>query len=306
MRLPDGTNDVRLNVQDNAGIITQDSVLITVAAVPPETVLSEIPGLTPNQQRMANKLDSMCNALSQLANNDVALSDQTDLPSDSPQRPARQQHAASQLDAIEELIRDDFAVARTQTLLFANTQYAGIMDRLIALRGGAKGLSLAGLNIIVDGKLVPLAQIEEMAKQFSAAARAPGWSPAGLLSRQVGPVGARQLQLRQEGCRPDEPRVRRRPVGLRRRPRLPASPTRLCSAERFRTARPASTSRPTTASSIRPYSVSLYGSAYAAKNFYFDGIVNSPDSSYDAYPQHHYVDGLGPGDRRRQRATPTA
>ena len=30
------------------------------------------------------------------------------------------------------------------------------------------------------------------------------------------------------------------------------------------------------------FSVSLYGSAYAAKNFYFDGIINVSNSSYDA------------------------
>src|SRR6185436_15536093 len=70
----------------------------------------------------------------------------------------------NQVNALDQLVADDFAVARTQTLLFANTLYAGVNDRLIALRGGAKGLSLAGLNIIVDGKYVPLAELQDMVK----------------------------------------------------------------------------------------------------------------------------------------------
>ena len=37
----------------------------------------------------------------------------------------------------------------------------------------------------------------------------------------------------------------------------------------------------------------MYGSAYAAKNFYFDGIVNVSNSSYDADRNIVYVDGTG-------------
>ena len=92
---------------------------------------------------------------------------------------------ANQVDALDEMVADDFAVARTQTLLFANTQYAGVMDRLMALRGGAKGLSLAGLNIIVDGEPVPLAQLQEMAKGlFGGGASAD--EPGGLLDDKWG------------------------------------------------------------------------------------------------------------------------
>jgi len=50
--------------------------------------------------------------------------------------------AANQVEALDQLAPDDFAVARTQTLLFANTQYASVMDRLMALRGGAKDSAL--------------------------------------------------------------------------------------------------------------------------------------------------------------------
>ena len=54
------------------------------------------------------------------------------------------------------------------------------------------------------------------------------------------------------------------------------------------------------------FSLSLYGSAYAAKNFYFDGIVNFSNSSYDADPQHHVRRRHRAGDGRCAAATPTA
>jgi len=80
IRLPDGNNDVHLLVTDNDGNIATDAVLISVAAPSPATILSEIPNLTPNQQRMANKLDGMCDALTALSNNESPLSaDQSDL-----------------------------------------------------------------------------------------------------------------------------------------------------------------------------------------------------------------------------------
>src|SRR5690606_12656231 len=89
------------------------------------------------------------------------------------------------VDAMGELLGDDFAVARTQTPVFANTQYASVMDRLIALRGGAKGLSLAGLNIVVDGKLIPLAELQSLAKTLLGGA-ASADEAGGLLSDRWG------------------------------------------------------------------------------------------------------------------------
>ena len=178
MRLPDGVNNIILAVIDNAGIPSVDTVVITVAEALEDVVLSEIPNLTPNQRRMAGKLDGMCDALAALDSGETPLTgDRADLLAKCRGLRSVANSITNQIDAIEELIPDDFAVARTQTLLFANTQYASIMDRLIALRGGARGLSLAGLNVIVDGKMVPLAELQEMVGKFlggGAAADEPG------------------------------------------------------------------------------------------------------------------------------------
>ena len=145
----------------------------------------------------------------------------------------------------------------------------------MALRGGARGLSLAGLNIIVDGKLVPLAQLQEMVE--GVARRRRERRRAGRTAqRQVGPVGARQLQLRREGRDRDAARASMPISGRWSAASTTASPTRRSSACRSRTASRASSSIRATKARSTPSRglLSLYGSAYAAKNFYFDAIVN--------------------------------
>jgi outer membrane autotransporter protein len=298
--LPDGTNDIFLIVTDNGGNTAVDGVLITIAAPPPETVLSELPGLTPNQSRMATKLDSMCDSLAALANGESALTaDQTDLLNkcNGIRRRTAVNGAAQQIEAIEELIPDDFSVARTQTLLFANTQYASIMDRLMALRGGAKGLSLAGLNIIVDGKMVPLAQLEDMAKQMlGGGASSDGSSadePGGLLSDKWGLWARGNFSFGKKDQSPTSPAfdadqwafVGGLDYRLSDKAVLGAALSYGSSSVEFKS----DDGKLDTDS----FSLSLYGSVYAAKNFYFDGIVNFQNSSYDAFRNITYVDGIG-------------
>ena len=200
---------------------------------------------------------------------------------------------ANQVDAIEELIPDDFAVARTQTLLFANTQYASIMDRLMALRGGARGLSLAGLNVIVDGKLVPLAELQDMVEaSSSAAARAPTSradcsATSGACGRAATSASARRTRARTSPAS--------MPIsGRSSAASTIASRTSRCSASRSRTAPPSvEFAADDGALDTDSFALSLYGSVYAAKNFYFDGIVNVANSSYDAERNITYVDGTG-------------
>jgi hypothetical protein len=58
-RLADGEHVIRLVVTDNAGNTASDTVIIRVNAVI-VTTLENIPGLSPNQKRMAQALDRVC------------------------------------------------------------------------------------------------------------------------------------------------------------------------------------------------------------------------------------------------------
>jgi outer membrane autotransporter protein len=291
--LPDGRNDIVLIITDNAGLSSTDFAVITVAAAPPATVLSDIPGLTPNQHRMAQKLDGMCDSLAQIVASDGSLTaDQTDLLTKC--NGIRVNNTtANQIDAIQELIPDDFAVARTQTLLFANTQYVSVMDRLIALRGGAKGLSLAGLNIIVDGKLVPLAQLEEMVHKFFGGG-ASADEPGGLLSDKWGLWARGNFSFGEKDATAASPAFDADQWAF-----VGGLDYRLSDNAVIGGALSYGSSNVDFAGAdgsldTESYALSLYGSAYAAKNFYFDGIINVSNSSYDADRNITYIDGTGP------------
>lgn len=293
-RLPDGEHLIELTVTDNSGNSSSDTVLITVSEGIPITTLSEIPGLTPNQRRVALALDRICGQLRDLSGGEGAqlTGDQRDLlvRCDGLQM---NNTTANQVSALEEMVADDFAVARTQTLLFANTQYASVMDRLMALRGGARGLSLAGLNIIVDGKLVPLAQLQEMVKGMLGGG-ASADEPGGLLSDKWG------MWARGNYSFGDKDRSASAPA-------FDASQWALVGGldYRFSDKLVGGLSLAYGQSSIEfeprdeggldsdTWAASLYGSAYVAKNLYFDTIVNVANASYAADRNITYVDGTG-------------
>ena len=200
----------------------------------------------------------------------------------------------NQVAALEELVADDFAVARTQTLLFANTQYASVMDRLMALRGGARGLSLAGLNIIVDGKPVPLAQLQDMAKGLLGGG-ASADEPGGLLSDKWGMWARGNLQLRREGSQHAAARRSMRISGRWSAASTIASATSWSAACALAYGQSSIEFDPRDEGALDTdtWAISLYGSTYAAKNFYFDAIVNVAKADYGADRNITYVDGTG-------------
>ncbi len=292
VRLPDGEHLIQLTVADNSGLQSSDTVTITVNTGG-ITTLAEIPNLSPNQRRVEMALDRVCSDLRDLSDGDAALtSDQEDLLTRCNGLQIAN-NTANQVAALEEMVADDFAVARTQTLLFANTQYASVLDRLMALRGGARGLSLAGLNIVVDGKLVPLAQLQDMVKGLLGGG-ASADEPGGLLSDKWG------MWARGNYSFGDKDRSANAPG-------FDADQWALVGGldYRFNDKLVGGVSLAYDQSSIQfepsdeggldtdTWALSLYGSAYAARNFYFDGIVNVANAKYGADRNITYVDGSG-------------
>jgi outer membrane autotransporter protein len=310
-RLPDGVNLVTLRATNSANLVGTASVQITVTAGV-RTVLANIPGLSPNERRLAQKLDEACNNVlgptTAVAPIDEGTGSRDGAPiatkgarppteaevSDFTQKCRgllRSRDNAALADAMGAILGDDFAVARTQTLLFANTQYASVMDRLIALRGGAKGLSLAGLNIMVDGEMIPLAELQGLAKQFlggGASSDADLWGDKwGLWARGNYSFGSKKDDRLSPSFDADQYAL------------LAGLDYRLSQSAVIGGALAYGNSNvefnPTNEGSLdtESWAVSLYGSLYAKKNFYFDAIVNVADSSYQAERNITYVDGFG-------------
>jgi uncharacterized protein YhjY with autotransporter beta-barrel domain len=299
-RLPDGVNVVTLVVTDNAGNTARDTVQVTVGVPAVRGSLAELPNLDPNQRRTALALDRICTRLDELDDvpTNSLTADQLDLRRrcDAIYFSTRETAVADQVGALNALVADDFALARTQTLLFANTQYTSIMDRLIALRGGARGLSLAGLSIMVDGKMVPLAQLRELFgdKLGGGASSDADELGGGLLSDKWGvwargnySFGDKDANALSPGFDADQFAL----VGgvdyrISDKAVIGAAIAYGDSTIEFD---PGGEGALDTTS----WAASFYGSAYAAKNFYLDAIVNVANASYDARRNITYVDGMG-------------
>jgi uncharacterized protein YhjY with autotransporter beta-barrel domain len=313
--LPDGVNNVILEVTNSAGLTSADSVQISVDAAPDRTTLSELPNLTPNQKRLASALDGICVSVLGLEDDGGGGQDTASKPTAAVSQKARplataaeqsdlatkcrgllfNNTAANQVEALDELNGEDFAVARTQTLLFANFQQAGILDRLMALRGGAKGLSLAGLNIMIDGKAVPLATLQKMAADLlGGGASSDADEAGGLLSDKWGmwmrgnySSGKKDASDASPSFEADQFAI----IGgldyrLSEKAVVGLSMAYGDSSVEFNP-------RSEGALDTTSWAVSAYGSMYAAQNFYLDGIFNVANSDYAADRNITYVDGQG-------------
>jgi outer membrane autotransporter protein len=291
VRLPDGSQVITLTVTDDLGIAATDTVTINVATAPTRTTLSEIPDLTPNQRKMAQALDSLCPRLSQaetLTSEQAALLTRCNGLSFN-------NSVENQREALDELNGDDFSAARTQTLLFANFQYVGVMDRLIALRGGARGLSLAGLDLMLDGQHVPLAELQEMVGGFlGGGAASDATEPGGLLSDKLGLWGRGNYSFGNKDASAAAPKFDADQWGLLlgmdyRFSDKAVGGIALAYGDSSVEFQPAGEGKLDATS----WALSLYGSMYAAKNFYLDAIVNYASVGYDAQRNITYVDGTG-------------
>lgn len=302
--LPDGDNQVVLVVQDNVGNTGRDQATITVGAAPIRPPLESLPGLTAEQESVAVALDSLCVRLAERAQQQPLPEEQADLLGrcdgiifdDVP---------AQQVEALDELGAQDLNAMRTQALLFSRFQYMGVMDRLIALRGGAKGLSLAGLDLSIDGKGVPVEVLESFARSLlGGGASADESEPGGLLDDRWGfwgrgnfSFGDKEASAADQGFDVDQWGFT---VGLDYQLSDKAViGGAIGLGESDISFNPSGEGGLDT----NAWTLSVYGSAYAARSFYLDGVFNYSRVDYDAERHIRYTDATGPVDRTARGST---
>jgi uncharacterized protein YhjY with autotransporter beta-barrel domain len=299
VRLPDGANLITLIVRDNAGNTATDTFVITVGAAalaPLPQALTDL-GLGPNEQQVAGALDSFCPQLADLAAAGGSLTaEQSDLL-------ARcdgifNSTEAEQVVALEQLGAQEINAVRTQALIFSRTQYEGVMDRLLALRSGERGVSVAGLNLWNDGKIVPAEQIAEgISRLLGGGAGADEASDADLLGDKLGVwlrgnygYGKKGQSLADRGFDNDQ-------WGFTGGLDYRFTPTvvggfSLGYGKAAIDFQPVGEGGVDTAS----FAGSLYGSA-ALGNFYVDAVLNYADTDYDTTRRIIYTDATGGIDR---------
>lgn len=307
VQLPDGDSQITLTVRDNVGNTVSNTITLTIsaAAAPPPTPTLADDDLKPNELSLAKNLDDMCARLSELSSTSPGglTPEQTDLL-------ARcngiifDPNVANQVTALKELGAQDINAIRTQALVFSRTQYQGVMDRLLALRAGERGISVAGLSLSVGGKVVPAEQIAQSLKQlFGGGASSDADEPGGLLSSRLGVwlrgnygTGDKDASPADAGFESDQWGFTGG-VDYRFGESMVAGVSAGYGKSDL-TFRPSGQGTLDAAS----WSGSVYGSAYLG-NFYFDGVFNYAGTDYDSQRHIVYTESGTTVDRMASGAT---
>ncbi|HSN70969.1 MAG TPA: autotransporter domain-containing protein, partial [Steroidobacteraceae bacterium] len=151
LALADGESTVELVVIDQGGLESEAaSQTVAVAAI------SSNENLTPNQRETAAALEDTC---SSLVGSDSLTPEQQQLLETCRAIIVDAETSQEVESALDALSGEQVTAAQTSGIDFSSMQLTNIGSRIKALRSGARGVSIAGLNIIHEGQRLPLEQL---------------------------------------------------------------------------------------------------------------------------------------------------
>ncbi|MFL6577235.1 MAG: autotransporter domain-containing protein [Povalibacter sp.] len=295
--LPDGINQITLLVHDNVGNVASSTIALVIGAVqlaPVQTALETL-NLKPNERELAKHLDELCPRLA-----DLAASEEAQLTSEQQDLLERcngiysDESTQAQITALQQLGAEELNAMRTQSLLFSRTQSESVMDRLLALRAGDKGLSVAGLNLRIGDKYVSAQQIASSLKHLLGGGASADAVDNDLLNNRLGVwlrgnygFGDKDSSAEDGGFESDQWGFT---GGLDYRfTKSTVAGISLGYGKAQLDFQPVGDGNMDTQS----LSAALYGSAYLS-DFYFDGVINYADADYDTDRHVHYSEsGVG-------------
>ncbi|MFW6093893.1 MAG: autotransporter domain-containing protein [Pseudomonadota bacterium] len=145
------------NAQGDAFIGTPGEALITLAA-PRQRDISGISTLTPNQQQLAGWFDETCPRIAAL---DERTAEQDDLVEICGALRGADDDASVR-EALDAVNPEELMVSTINALRLTGLQHGNLGQRLNALRNGATGVDLTGLNVEVDGQQIAGTALQEM------------------------------------------------------------------------------------------------------------------------------------------------
>ncbi len=265
---------------------------VTITVVDPDRVLAEVPGLTPNQRALAVALDSLCPrlALQQVLDDDQGqLLDACNGLRDAA---TSDEQIRVALDAInpEELI-----VAATTTLRLASMQNGNLTQRINALRSGATGLDLAGLNLSIGDHAIAGATLNQALKSLigrftdgaiGGGASADDFARWGLFANGNIKFGDKDKTENEAAFDYDTIGITTG-VDYRFRDNLVfGAALGYASVESDFTGGKGELD-------ISAWSASVFGTYFVADRFYLDGMITYGQNDYDTTREISYSDGLG-------------
>ncbi len=261
---------------------------LVVSATAPVTVnppLAGTPGLTSNQKSVAQALDTVCQRLA-VANAQTRgglVGSQADLLQQCSGL-LLEPNPANRAGAIAALGAQNFTTFQTQALVFAQAHTVNVLDRMMALRAGARGLNLGDATIGTANGQVSVAQLLGIARDVLGGG-ASADEPGGLLSDKLGiwlrgnyGSGSKDASSADDGFdghqvtatagvdyRLGSQSVLGLALGMAR------------SSLGYRTVGGGLDSK--------NFNASLYATSYLYKNLYLDGVANFGHTSYDTTRQ---------------------
>jgi outer membrane autotransporter protein len=158
---PDGENFsiVLFNATGNA-VLGENSILnVTIGQAPPDRDIEGIAILTPNQRALARWFDQTC---PRLAEETALTADQSDLLAICGLvrgQGATDDEVRRALDAINP---EELFAAASGSLRLTVAQHGNLSQRLNALRSGATGIDLSGLNLEINGQQIAGRALQEI------------------------------------------------------------------------------------------------------------------------------------------------
>lgn len=139
-----------VTVSPTPGVVTitatrQDDPTVFVTFTANGVTLAGIPGLKPNQRRMAGALDTICTGLNALPSPTPQQQDFIDRCQELADNAAS--NPGDVIEALDELMPDTQAAQARASMLTASRQFENINARIAALRSGTQGSSFGGLAL---------------------------------------------------------------------------------------------------------------------------------------------------------------
>jgi uncharacterized protein YhjY with autotransporter beta-barrel domain len=153
--LDNGDNTVTLSATDNGGGVGSSSIRVTVGEA---DALVDLPGVEGNENltNTAVATQSTCSELLKLPES-VLDAGQREMRKSCETLAANVQEDPNQAaDALKQLSGEQVTALQTTATDFAAAQVVNLGARLVALRQGAKGFSVSGLNLSLPGPGAPL------------------------------------------------------------------------------------------------------------------------------------------------------
>jgi outer membrane autotransporter protein len=284
-----------VTVTDAVGIaVTKD---ITIQVVNPDRSLAEIPGLTPNQRALAGYLDTLCPRLEARGAQTDSEGQILDACSGIRDVDTTDDQVRGALDAInpEELI-----VAATTALRLTAMQNGNLMQRINALRSGASGIDLAGLNVAVGDRQIAGAAIDTLFDEtlgpildglLGGGASADDFARWGLFANGNVKFGDKDATENEAGFDYDSVGIVAG-VDYRFRENLVFG-----LGVGYATV-DSDYDRSGGELDIEAWSASVFGTYFVADAFYLDGMLTWGSNDYDTARNIQYTDALGPIEAR--------